>query len=126
MTGPKFLLTASLLAVLAGAAQAQGFKDRGPGFDRGPAPQQGFNTDDEMPGTSHDPRYYRQYDPRYSQTYQQQQAEPASPRGGCLKYGAIGAAGGYAAGHPVLGALAGCVAGRVVRDRDLSQEQNRR
>lgn len=35
------------------------------------------------------------------------QAEP----GGCLKYGAVGAAGGHLAHHGVLGAVGGCAAG---------------
>jgi hypothetical protein len=39
------------------------------------------------------------------------QAEP----GGCLKYGAAGAAGGHLAHHGVLGAAGGCVTGMIVR-----------
>ena len=61
-------------------------------------------------------------DPRYSQTYQQQQnGEIPKPGGGCLRYGAVGAAGGHLAGHGVLGAIAGCATGAYVRHRDKAR-----
>ena len=61
-------------------------------------------------------------DPRYSQTVQQQQnGEIPKPGGGCLKYGAAGAAGGHLAGHGVLGAIAGCATGAYVRHRDKAR-----
>jgi len=61
-------------------------------------------------------------DPRYAQTYQQQQnGEIPKPGGGCLRYGAVGAAGGHLAGHGVLGALAGCATGAYVRHREKAQ-----
>ncbi len=72
-----------------------------------------------MPDPAHrvDPR-----DPRYSQTVQQQQnGEIPKPGGGCLKYGAAGAAGGHLAGHGVLGAIAGCATGAYVRHRDKAR-----
>jgi len=40
-------------------------------------------------------------------------AEP----GGCLKYGAVGAAGGHVAHHGVLGAVGGCTTGMYVRHK---------
>lgn len=61
-------------------------------------------------------------DPRYAQTYQQQQnGEIPKPGGGCLRYGAAGAAGGHLAGHGVLGAIAGCATGAYVRHRDKAR-----
>ncbi len=58
-------------------------------------------------------------DPRYTQTGQQQaNGEIPKPGGGCLRYGAVGAAGGHLAGHGVLGALAGCATGAYVKHRD--------
>ena len=69
-----------------------------------------------------DQRQTNPRDPRYSQTYQQQQnGEIPKPGGGCLKYGAAGAAGGHLAGHGVLGALAGCATGAYVRHRDKAK-----
>ena len=151
MTPSRLLAAACLSIVLAApSVQAQGYKPQDPGYDR-PNQQQGFGQqgDDrqrgyEQPGRrsdqgftfqgdqippSHDQRHYGRYDDRYSQTYQQQQAEPPRPGGGCLRYGAVGAVGGhFAGGHGVLGALAGCVAGRVVRNRDrarIDQESGR-
>jgi len=111
------ILAAAAATVLAGAVQAQ---------TRPPSDEPFTIQGDQLPPPSHDAPHYRQYDPRYSQTYHQQMAEPQKPGGGCLRYGAVGAAGGYVAGHPVLGAIAGCVAGRVVRHRDrerIEQEQ---
>lgn len=64
-------------------------------------------------------------DPRYSQTVQQQQnGEIPKPGGGCLRYGAVGAAGGHLAGHGVLGAIAGCATGAYVRHRDKARIAN--
>lgn len=61
-------------------------------------------------------------DSRYSQTYQRQQSgEIPKPGGGCLRYGAVGAAGGHLAGHGVLGAIAGCATGAYVRHRDKAK-----
>ena len=61
-------------------------------------------------------------DPRYAQTYQQQQnGEILKPGGGCLRYGAVGAAGGHLAGHGVLGAIAGCATWAYVRHREKAQ-----
>ena len=63
-------------------------------------------------------------DQRYSQTYEQQQkGEIPKPGGGCLRYGAVGAAGGHLAGHGVMGALAGCATGMYVRHRDKARIQ---
>ncbi len=63
-------------------------------------------------------------DQRYSQTYQKQQTgEIPKPGGGCLRYGAVGAAGGHLAGHGVLGAIAGCATGVYVRNRDKARIQ---
>ena len=39
------------------------------------------------------------------------------PKGGCLKYGAVGAVGGHLAHHGVLGALGGCATGMYVKHR---------
>ena len=63
-------------------------------------------------------------DSRYSQTQQlQQSGELPKPGGGCLRYGAVGAAGGHLAGHGVLGAVAGCATGMYVRHRDKARIQ---
>lgn len=63
-------------------------------------------------------------DPRYTQTGQQQaNGEIPKPGGGCLRYGAVGAAGGHLAGHGVLGALAGCATGAYVKHRDKARIQ---
>ena len=129
------LLSASLaLSMLAAPAFSQGY-NRG-GYEGGrPNPfngqdsvaqpnqtyrgEQGFSFQGDELSQSHDRRYLGQSDPRYSQTYdQQRQQAQAQPGGGCLKYGAVGAAGGHLAGHGVLGALAGCVTGALVRSRD--------
>lgn len=69
-----------------------------------------------------DQRRIDPHDPRYAQTYQQQQTgEIPTPGGGCLRYGAVGAAGGHLAGHGVLGAIAGCATGAYVRHRDKAR-----
>ena len=39
------------------------------------------------------------------------------PKGGCLKYGAVGAVGGHLAHHGVLGAIGGCATGMYVKHR---------
>ncbi len=126
-----------------GPNQGQGYNqgpDQGQGFGGGQnypgrgnyqqqqqQPAQGFSFQGDQIPPSHDQRQYGRYDQRYSQTYQQQRAEPQRPGGGCLRYGAVGAAGGALAGHGVLGAVAGCVAGRVVRNRDRARiEQEER
>ncbi len=72
-----------------------------------------------------DQRQINPRDQRYSQTYQQQQnGEIPKPGGGCLRYGAVGAAGGHLAGHGVLGAVAGCATGAYVRHRDKARIAN--
>ena len=112
------LCLAGLLATPA-LAQRNGFDEPAPtppnATYQGP---QGFSFQgDELP-PSHDRKYIGTPDPRYSQTVQQQQQEAQRPGGGCLRYGAVGAAGGHLAGHGVLGALAGCAVGSIVRHRD--------
>src|ERR1700712_3055271 len=101
MTAPKLLIAAGFATMLAGAVQAQGFNpppSSGQGFNEAPAPAQGFSFQGDTIPSSPDPQHYKQYDDRYSQTYKQQQAEPQKPGGGCLSYGALGAAGGHLAG----------------------------
>lgn len=96
------------------------------GFDNGaPTPPnatyqgpQGFSFQGDQLPPSHDRKYLGTQDPRYSQTSQQQQEAAQRPGGGCLRYGAVGAAGGHLAGHGVMGALAGCAVGSIVRHRD--------
>jgi hypothetical protein len=69
-----------------------------------------------------DPSTNNVRDPRYTQTGQQQaNGEIPKPGGGCLRYGAVGAAGGHLAGHGVLGALAGCATGAYVKHRDKAR-----
>ena len=128
------LLSASLaLSMLAAPAFAQGYnrsdsQGRSNPFNSqdsvSPPNQtyqgnQGFSFQgDELP-PSYDRRGVGNSDPRYGQTYQQRQQDvETKPGGGCLKYGAVGAAGGHLAGHGVLGALAGCATGAYVRHRD--------
>ena len=72
---------------------------------------------DETP-FSHDRKAVGRYDDRYSETLQQQKEQAEKPGGGCLKYGLAGAVGGHFAGHGVMGALAGCATGIVVRHND--------
>ena len=129
---PNRLLSATLaLSMLAAPALAQGYQGSRPNPFNGQNSvaqpnqtyqgNQGFSFQgDELP-----PSYDRNgvarngTDPRYSQTYQQQQQDAQTkPGGGCLRYGAVGAAGGHLAGHGVLGALAGCATGAYVRHRD--------
>ena len=55
------------------------------------------------------------------------QSPAGAESGGCLKYGAVGAAGGHLAGHGVMGALAGCGAGMWTRHearKHAADEQN--
>ena len=135
------LLTASLaLSMLATPTFAQGYGRPNPfnAQDSVAAPNQtyqgnqGFSFQGDQLPPSYDRNGVRQnaQDPRYSQTYQQQQQDvQTKPGGGCLKYGAVGAAGGHLAGHGILGALAGCATGAYVRHRDKvairrAQEQN--
>lgn len=120
-----------LTLVLATPALAQrgGFEDQAAPSTPNQTYQgpQGFSfKGDELP-PSHDRKYLGNSDPRYSQTTQQQQTEAQRPGGGCLRYGAVGAAGGHLAGHGVMGALAGCAMGSYVRHRDkvrIRAEQN--
>ncbi len=111
----KMIVAAAALCLTAGAANAQGYRYQGPP----PTADQGFSFQGDQIQPMPDTRSRTTQDSRYSQTQQQQQAgELPKPGGGCLRYGAVGAAGGHLAGHGVLGALAGCVAGSVVKRRD--------
>ena len=122
--------TIALAALLATApAWAQGYKSPS-GFDDAPpsAPNQeyrgsqGFSFQGDQLPPSYDRSNFGQPDPRYSQTYREQEEKVQKPGGGCLKYGAAGAVGGHlAGGHAVLGAIAGCAAGRIVRNRDQAR-----
>ena len=125
--------TLLLALTLAAPAWAQQGRRANPFDDQTPPPPnttyqgpQGFSfPGDELP-PSHDRKQVGRYDDRYSQTYQQQrteaQKEAEKPGGGCFKYGAAGALGGYAAGgHSVIGALAGCAVGSYVRRRDQAR-----
>lgn len=49
----------------------------------------------------------------------------AGEPGGCLKYGAAGAAGGHfvGKGHALLGGAAGCAAGMYTRHKHRKQQQ---
>lgn len=128
-------------AVAAGPAAAQGYKPNPFGNqnpDQSVAPpnqtyqgNQGFSFQGDQLPPSYDRNGVRRNatDPRYSQTAQQQQQDvQTKPGGGCLRYGAVGAAGGHLAGHGVLGALAGCATGAYIRHRDKAsireQQQN--
>lgn len=129
----KFLAALSAVACLAvTAADAQNYQPSGP--TQGGMAQQGtgqassgdpysFQGDQIAPL----PDAQRRVDPRdsrYSQTQQlQQSGELPKPGGGCLRYGAVGAAGGHLAGHGVLGAVAGCATGMYVRHRDKARIQ---
>ena len=120
------LAALTLGCISAGPALAQmrgGFDDMptGPG-KQGPTSQAfSFSGDELKP--SYDRKYLGNQDPRYTGTLEQQkeearQAESQKPGGGCLRYGAVGAAGGHLAGHSVVGALAGCAVGSYVRHRE--------
>lgn len=124
------LLLAAFAATCLSASVAGAQTTRSPGYNQGGAqPTTGQSSSSEpfafqgdqiqpMPDQRRiDPR-----DPRYTQTYQQQQnGEIPKPGGGCLRYGAVGAAGGHLAGHGVLGAIAGCATGAYVRHRDKAR-----
>jgi len=121
------------------AASAQGYQSPGyqsPGYNQGrgvpqgsgqAAPNDAFSFQGDQIQPMPDQRRIDSRDQRYSQTYQQQQSgEIQKPGGGCLRYGAVGAAGGHLAGHGVLGAIAGCATGAYVRHRDKAriEQQN--
>ena len=111
----KLITTAAALCLMVSAANAQSYRYQGPP----PTADQGFSFQGDQIQPMPDSRSRVTADPRYSQTQQQQQTgELPKPGGGCLRYGAVGAAGGHLAGHGVLGALAGCVTGTMVRRRD--------
>jgi len=110
----KHLATATALILTVSAANAQSYQYKGPP----PTADRGFSFQGDQIQPMPDDRTRTTSDPRYSQTQQQQTTgEIPKPGGGCLRYGAVGAAGGHLAGHGILGALAGCVAGTVVRRR---------
>lgn len=112
------LIAAAVMCLAATGANAQGYRYQGPP----PTADQGFSFQGDQIQPMPDSRSRATQDPRYSQTQQQQQTgELPKPGGGCLRYGAVGAAGGHLAGHGVLGALAGCVAGTVVKRRDQAR-----
>ncbi len=111
----KYFATAAALLLTVTAANAQSYRYQGPP----PTADQGFSFQGDQIQPMPDDRTRANPDPRYSQTQRQQATgEIPKPGGGCLRYGAVGAAGGHLAGHGVLGALAGCVTGTVVRRRD--------
>ena len=111
----KLLVAAAALALTATAANAQGYRYQG----APPTADQGFSFQGDQIQPMPDTRSRVTADPRYSQTQQQQATgELPKPGGGCLRYGAVGAAGGHLAGHGILGAVAGCVTGSLVRRRD--------
>ena len=121
----------ALVCLSAGSAGAQGYKAATP--NQGGMAQQGssratsgdaFSFEGDQIQPMPDQRRIDPKDPRYAQTYQQQQnGEIPKPGGGCLRYGAVGAAGGHLAGHGVLGAVAGCATGMYVRHRDKARIQ---
>jgi len=112
-----------------GAAGAQGYKQpsSNPGMTVQPGSGQSasgdaFSFQGDQIQPMPDQRRIDPRDPRYAQTYQaQQNGEIPKPGGGCLRYGAVGAAGGHLAGHGVLGAIAGCATGAYVRHRDKAR-----
>ena len=111
----KHIATAAALILTVSAASAQSYQYQGPP----PTADRGFSFQGDQIQPMPDDRTRATQDPRYSQTQQQQATgQIPKPGGGCLRYGAVGAAGGHLAGHGVLGALAGCVTGTVVRRRD--------
>ena len=113
------------------AAGAQGYKQSGSNQGMTVQPGSGqtasgdaFSFQGDQIQPMPDQRRIDPRDPRYSQTYQaQQNGEIPKPGGGCLRYGAVGAAGGHLAGHGVLGAIAGCATGAYVRHRDKARIQ---
>ena len=111
----KHIAIAAALFLTVSAANAQSYRYQG----SPPTADQGFSFQGDQIQPMPDDRTRAKVDSRYSQTQQQQATgEIPKPGGGCLRYGAVGAAGGHLAGHGVLGALAGCVTGTVVRRRD--------
>lgn len=134
----KMLAALSAIACLGIAtAEAQGYNSTG--SNQGSTMQQSRGQQGAGQAASGDPfsfqgdqiqpmpdqRRINPNDPRYAQTYQQQQnGEIPKPGGGCLRYGAVGAAGGHLAGHGVMGALAGCATGMYVRHRDKARIQD--
>ena len=129
----KFLAVISAAACLSvGVAEAQNYQPSGP--TQGGMAQQGtsqassgnpFSFQGDQIAPLPDPQ--RRIDPndsRYTQTQQlQKSGELPKPGGGCLRYGAVGAAGGHLAGHGVLGAVAGCATGMYVKHRDKARIQ---
>lgn len=121
-------VAAAAACLMTNIAAAQGYKSPNPFQDGTPASsRQGasgdpFSFQGDQIQPMPDQRQISPRDPRYSQTFQQQQnGEIPKPGGGCLRYGAVGAAGGHLAGHGVLGALAGCATGAYVRHRDKAR-----
>ena len=124
----KMLATLSAIACLsASVAGAQGYRSPNPNQRQGTGPTasgDAFSFQGDQIQPMPDQRQINPRDQRYSQTYQQQQSgEIPKPGGGCLRYGAVGAAGGHLAGHGVMGALAGCATGMYVRNRDKARIQ---
>jgi len=114
----KLLATAAALCLTVSAANAQGYRYQG----APPTADQGFSFQGDQIQPMPDTRSRVTNYPRYSGTQQQQATgEIPKPGGGCLRYGAVGAAGGHLAGHGVLGAVAGCVTGMAVRNRDRAR-----
>ena len=110
----KFLVATIAAACLTGPmAQAQ---------SSSPAQGGGFSFQGDQIQPLPDPSTNNLRDPRYSQTGQQQaNGQLPKPGGGCLRYGAVGAAGGHLAGHGVLGAVAGCATGAYIKHRDKAR-----
>lgn len=127
----KFVAVMSAVACLfANTADAQNYQPSGP--TQGGMAQQGTGQassgnpfsfqGDQIQPLPDAQRRIDPKDPRYTQTQQlQQSGELPKPGGGCLRYGAAGAAGGHLAGHGVLGAIAGCATGMYVRHRDKAR-----
>ena len=127
---PTKLYIAVCAALCLNVSGAGAQTTRSPGYNQGNAPSAAgpaasgepfaFQGDQIRPMP--DQRRIDPRDSRYTQSYQQQQSgEAPKPGGGCLRYGAVGAAGGHLAGHGVLGAIAGCATGAYVRHRDKAR-----
>ncbi len=131
MKSKPLAIFAALACLNVSVAEAQNYRPASPSQDS--TMQQGsgqttsgdpFSFQGDKIQQMPDQRQISPSDPRYSQTYQQQQSgEIPKPGGGCLRYGAVGAAGGHLAGHGVLGAVAGCATGMYVRHRDKTRIQ---
>ncbi len=131
MKSKPLAILAALACLNVSVAEAQNYRPASP--SQGSTMQQGsgqttsgdpFSFQGDKIQQMPDQRQINPSDPRYSQTYQQQQSgEIPKPGGGCLRYGAVGAAGGHLAGHGVLGAVAGCATGMYVRHRDKTRIQ---